>query len=302
MPWPTWQQSLIAAALSALAMVALRRGPQRRVTIVAHQAATEFTILASLYAVWRMARLLPLYQSEGARQRAYDIVELQEVFFLPTELSLQQLVMRSEAVSWFSSAYYTTVHVPATIAFLIWLFWRGRDHFGQWRNILAITTGFCLVVRFWRVAPPRFLTDLGYVDLPAQFGLSPYGPVGTGVSPQFAAMPSIHVAWAAVVSFGVVAASRSRHRHWYLLHLIITLLVVAATGHHWWLDGIVAIAFVGLAWWIDRLGRRVLARFVADDGDGDDQVTSSGGGSGQTVDRTESNVVGAPSPSIAANA
>ena len=296
MPWPTWQQSLIAAVLSGVAILLLRRSPERRFTAVAVQAATEFTILASLYSVWRMARKLPLYQSAGAKERARDIVELQDAFFLPSELSLQQFVMRWDWLSWLSSAYYAGVHVPATIAFLVWLFWRHRDRFGQWRNILSITTAFCLVVRFWRVAPPRFLPDLGYIDLPAEYGLSPYGAVGTGVSPQFAAMPSIHVAWAAVAAFGIVAAGGHRHRVWWLLHLVVTMLVVSAPGHHWWLDGIVAIIFVAVAWWLDQLGRKLIDRLRSD------QVVPSGGGSGHSDSRTESNVVGALSPSIAEKA
>jgi len=291
MPWPTWQQSLIAAALSGLALLVLRQRPERRYSAVAAQFATEFTILATLYAVWRMARLLPLYQTEGARARAYDIVELQEAVGLPTERSLQEFVMRWEWLSWLSSAYYAGVHVPATIAFLGWLFWRHRDRFGQWRNVLAITTAFCLVLRFWRVAPPRFLSDLGYIDLPAEYGLSPYGPVGTGVSPQFAAMPSIHVAWAAVAAFGILGAGGDRWRWLWTGHLIATLFVVSATGHHWWLDGIIAIVLVALAWLIDQWGRRVLA-----------QVVPGSGGSGHIESRTESNEVGASSPSIAAKA
>ena len=92
--------------------------------------------------------------------------------------------------------------------FLVWLFVWHRDQYPHWRNGLVFLTGTCLVIRFWRVAPPRFLTDLGYKDLSEIFGPSIYGPVGTGVSDQFAAMPSIHVGWAAVVSFGVVSVSK----------------------------------------------------------------------------------------------
>lgn len=248
-------------------------------------------LISGLYAIWRMARKLPWHQSENAFGRAYDIVDLQNALLMPTELSLQQFVMRWDWLARSASLYYTIVHVPALIAFLVWLFFRHLDHFGRWRNALSILTGFCLFIRFIRVAPPRFLTDLGYVDLPAEYGLSPYGAVGTGVSPQFAAMPSIHVAWAAVVSFGIVAASSRRWRWLALGHVIVTMLVVAATGHHWWMDGIVAIVLLGIALKLDTWGRRLLA-----------QVVPGAGGSGQTESRTESNVVAAPSPSIAAKA
>ncbi len=118
------------------------------------------------------------------------------------------------------------------------------------RNGLAMVTGACLVIRFVRVAPPRFFPDLGYEDLSHHYGISVYGSdVTTGVSDQFAAMPSIHVAWAAVVSFGIVAASTSRWRWLFLLHVVLTTLVVAATANHWWMDGIVAVLLLwgGLA-------------------------------------------------------
>ena len=108
-------------------------------------------------------------------------------------------------------------------------------------------TAACLVIRYLRVAPPRFLPELGYVDLATRYGLSVYGPVGTGVSDQFAAMPSIHVGWAALVSFGIVAASTSKWRWIFMAHLVLTVYAVTATGNHWWLDSIAAIALLGIA-------------------------------------------------------
>ena len=69
-------------------------------------------------------------------------------------------------------------------------------------------------------------------------------------------MPSIHVGWAAVVSFGIVAVSTSRWRWLALLHVIITMIVVSATGNHWWLDGIVAIALLGVGLALDTAFRR----------------------------------------------
>jgi hypothetical protein len=107
------------------------------------------------------------------------------------------------------------------------------------------------VIRYLRVAPPRFLPELGYVDLATSYGLSVYGPVGTGVSDQFAAMPSIHVGWAALVSFGIVAASTSKWRWVFMAHIVLTVYAVTATGNHWWFDSIAAIALLFAALRID---------------------------------------------------
>ena len=268
MQWPTWRQSATLALISVVIAVVLRRrsaaaepgigsftelSRARRVSQAIVPGALELALVSSLYSIWRIARTLPLDQPAGAVERARDLVALQNLLHLPTELSLQQFVLRHDVLAKLTNGYYAVAHVPSLLIFLVWLFVRHRDVYPRWRNALAITTGFCLVIRFIRVAPPRFLGDLGYVDLATRYGLSLYGPVGTGVSDQFAAMPSIHVAWAAIVSFGVFAATTSRWRWLIVNHIVITMLVVSASGNHWWLDGIVAMALLAVALLIDRL-------------------------------------------------
>ena len=244
------------AAVCATLAVSLGRGRQTRLASVLGPASKELAVIAALYAVWRGARALPLAQDDGAIERARQIVTLEHDLHLPTELSLQHLVLQHEWLAWLTSYYYATVHVPALIVFLVWLYARHPEHYPRWRNALAILTGLCLLIRFVRVAPPRFLTDLGYIDISEHYGPSIYGPVGTGVSDQFAAMPSIHVGWAAVVSFGILAASSSRWRGLYLLHLALTILVVSAGGHHWWLDSFVALVLLAFGLAVDALARR----------------------------------------------
>lgn len=258
MTWPTWQQGVVTALVCALVVLVVRVRQPTRVGDALCPPVQELGLLAGLYSVWRLARMLPLATTSGAVRRARRIDWFQHWLHLPTELSLQHFVLRHEWFGRFLNYYYAIAHVPALIAFLVWLFVRHRGAYSPWRNALAMVTGFCLIIRFVRVAPPRFLPDLGYMDLSSRFGMSVYGPVGSGVSDQFAAMPSIHVGWAAVVSFGIVAAGTSRWRWIFLLHVILTSLAVVATGNHWWLDGIVAIVLLGLALVIDTRVRRLL--------------------------------------------
>lgn len=259
MPWPTWQQSAVLAIACLIGVLVVQRLAPGRWSDVAERACSELGIIAALYSVWRTARQLPLEQTSGAVDRARRIVEVQEWLGVPSELSLQELFLRWDSLGYAASLYYGGAHVPFLIAFLVWLFIRHPEAFGRWRNALALTTAGCLFIRFVRVAPPRFLPDLGYIDLPAEYGLSVYGEVGTGVSQQFAAMPSIHVAWAAVVSFGVVGASQRPWRWVALAHVVLTVLVVAGTGHHWWADGAVALVLLAIGLAVETGGRRLLA-------------------------------------------
>jgi len=256
--WPTWSQAAVAAVITGLVALVLRRSRPTRLGDIVGPAALEFAIVASLYSIWRMAKNLPLTQADGAIDRAYDIVAVQEFFRLPSELSLQRFVLDHDWMAWFSAYYYAVAHVPGIVIFLVWLYARHRDVYPHWRNSLAILTAFCLFIRFVKVAPPRFLTELGYVDVSLMYGIDVYGEAGSGVSSQFAAMPSLHVAWAAVIAFGALAASTSRWRWIAMAHLVITMLVISATGHHWWLDGIVALALLWVASQLDKLGRRAI--------------------------------------------
>lgn len=240
--------------------------PHPRVRLAAVPTLREFALVSGLYSVWRLARQLPFTHEAGALDRGRDIHRLEERLHLPSEIGLQHFTVQHDTLARLVNAYYATLHVPALLVFLVWLWIRHRDAYPHWRNGLVYVTLGCLVIRFLRVAPPRFLPELGFVDLSQHLGFRVYGDPGTGVSDQYAAMPSIHVAWAAVVALGVLSVSGSRWRWLVVLHLPVTMFVVAATGHHWWLDGIVALLLLAAGLAGDRAWRRARAARASDDG------------------------------------
>lgn len=260
LPWPSWQQAGIASVVSALIWLLLRRAKPTRVGTELLPALFEFGLISGLYTVWRLARQLPFTHEAGALDRARQIDDLQQFLHLPTEISMQHFVLGHDWLARLTNGYYATLHVPGLLIFLVWLFVRHRDTFPHWRNGLALVTLGCLIIRFVRVAPPRFIEELEFVNLSDRYGLGVYGPVGHGISDQFAAMPSIHVGWAAVVACGIFMTSTSKWRWLFVMHLPLTMFVVAATGHHWWLDGVVAIV---LLWGGLRLDTAIRRRRAA---------------------------------------
>jgi PAP2 superfamily len=127
------------------------------------------------------------------------------------------------------------------------------------RCTVIASTLACLLVQIVPVAPPRLLPDLGFVDTALLNGQSVYGEFGTGMANQLAAMPSVHVGWAALVGWYVWWSAPARWRWIGPLHTVTTVLVVVATANHWWLDGLVAVGFVALSmlagWGWGRLRR-----------------------------------------------
>lgn len=254
MTWVTWTQSAVLCVLALGAWLIARRStstPRRWAP-----AFKELGIIAGLYSVWRLGFQLPLTHESGALERARWINDLQLGLHLPTEITVQRAVIDHDWIARFANDYYAIAHVPALVVFMVWLFVRHRDHYPHWRNGLAALTGASLFMHFIRVAPPRFIDELGFVDLSQRYGFDVYGPAGSAVSDQFAAMPSIHVGWAAVVALGAVTASRGPWRWVVFAHLPLTVFVVAATGHHWWADGVVAVALLLVGLRLDTVVRR----------------------------------------------
>ena len=232
--WLPADLALVAAALLA----ALGWGARPRLPRAA-EAAREAAYVFVLYAMWRTLNRVELH-TDGALERGRQIWRLQRAIGLGTERWLQQRVIRHDLVIQAANIFYAGVHVPAMIAFLIWMFFRHRDRYARWRSLLALSTAACVAIRLVPVAPPRLMPELGFVDTAVLHGQSVYGAVGTGVSDQLAALPSIHAGWALIVGIGVWRYGTGRWRWIGPTHVVLTMLAIVVTANHWWLDAIVA--------------------------------------------------------------
>jgi hypothetical protein len=79
-----------------------------------------------------------------------------------------------------------------------------------------------------------------------------WGENVTGLANLYAAMPSLHVAWAVWCAIVVVLLNRSAWRHLAWLYPAITLFVVIGTANHYVLDGVVGAVYAGVGVAISR--------------------------------------------------
>ena len=239
------QSAALAVIFAVVGLVLPRVLPQRmllrrRRWPVVTAGAREGAIVMALFTLWQIAGGLALTRVAGAFDRAREILAVERRLPLPTELWVQHLFLPHPVLIKAMNVFYLYVHINSIVIFLVWLFLRHRDRYPWVRNTLVLLTGTCLLVQMIPVAPPRMLTDAGFVDTATLYGQSIYGPFGSGIADQLSAMPSVHVGWALLIAYVVITISPSRWRWLILLHPLVTTVVVVATANHWWLDGIVA--------------------------------------------------------------
>ncbi|MGW2620496.1 phosphatase PAP2 family protein [Streptomyces sp. NPDC001500] len=218
----------------------------------------EFLLVAGLFLVYKVGRQLVAGHTGEAFRDAHDVWRLERWLRLPDEGTVQSLLLHGDALAEVANTYYATVHFPATLAFLVWLYLRRPAHYVWARRVLAAVTAAALVLHLaFPLAPPRMLAETGLVDTARVYGPSVYGPPQTDqLSNQFAAMPSLHFGWALMVAIGLIAATRSRRRWLWLLHPLLTLLVIVGTANHYWLDAVAAGVLLGAALILIRAPRR----------------------------------------------
>ncbi|MGH9115259.1 MAG: phosphatase PAP2 family protein, partial [Acidimicrobiales bacterium] len=168
--------------------------------------------------------------------------------------------------------YYDNAHFVVTFGIVAWLWWRHPVEYRPLRTGLVLTNIIAFVV-FWvyPMAPPRLLDPRRFTDVVAStqaFGSWHTGTLASAAD-QLAAMPSLHIAWAAwsaLAFWRIFHRRRLAHLAW--LYPALTAFAVLSTGNHFVLDviggvlTIVVATIVADRWatsWVTRQAKRALS-------------------------------------------
>jgi hypothetical protein len=161
------------------------------------------------------------------------------------------------------SGYYVVMHLGMTSLTLLLLWLNGR-HYRYQRDALLVASLLGLVV-YWcyPVAPPRLLGAGGAHDTVAHVLPFAY-TVETKSANLYAAIPSLHVAWAVWVAVAIWAMTR---RPWLralaIAHPVLTIVTVLATGNHYTLDVVSGIVLMAVSYPLLDAGRALTRSGVA---------------------------------------
>ncbi|MEV3859021.1 phosphatase PAP2 family protein [Streptomyces sp. NPDC050095] len=220
----------------------------------------ELLLVVGLFLVYKFGRQLANGHTSEAFRNADHVWNFERAVHLPGEGAVQTVLLDSDTLVHAANIYYASVHFPATLALLVFLYLRRPRHYVWTRRVLAALTAAALALHLaFPLAPPRMLKAAHLVDTAQVYGPSVYSakPSTDTMANQFAAMPSLHFGWALMVAIGLIVATRSRWRWLWLLHPLFTLLVVVGTANHYWLDALVATALLGIALAVIRMPHAV---------------------------------------------
>jgi PAP2 superfamily len=139
---------------------------------------------------------------------------------------------------------YVGIHVPLTLAVLVWVWFAHPQAFPLARNTFVAAQALCAISYLLApTAPPRMVAGLGYSAAP---GPGDHG-IGRMVQSPYAAMPSAHIAFALVTAGIVFRLAPTRAvRVLALLYPAAVLAEIVTTGNHIWLDAVGGAVAAGI--------------------------------------------------------
>jgi hypothetical protein len=199
--------------------------------------------------------------ASAAFQHARDLIQVERTLHFFVEPSIQAWASGSRLLMDVSSWLYVNAQTSITIAALVYLYLRHNHSFYFVRNMFAIAMLIALVgYAVFPTAPPRFLPEWGFIDSVSDLTGVHVSHASASMSAllnPYAAVPSMHVAFALMIGWPLARLSRTRLARvlWRLYPLLIAFVIVA-TANHFILDALLGALTAGVsALGAGRLGR-----------------------------------------------
>lgn len=222
----------------------------------------QVALMQATYMAYRLVRGW-IDDPQGAAvafENGRNIIAAERSLGLFFEPQLQELVGATSFVGDASSWIYLNAQVTVTLGALVYLYVRHNNSFYFVRNMFIVSWAIALAgYALFPTAPPRFFPEWGFVDSVSDFtGVAPDSATANALFNPYAAVPSMHIAFALMIA--VPLASLARHRvtkwFWTVYPLVVTFVIVV-TANHFILDAVLGAMTAGVAFATARSLARV---------------------------------------------
>ena len=229
----------------------------------------EVLAILAFYLVYSAVRNANGSNIPHALDDAKRIISLEHHLGIFHEATIQRWALHSKPLIITANYMYGSLHFIVTIGVAVWLFRKYSDDYPRFRNTLAVTTALALIgFTLFPLMPPRLLAMHGmhtnFVDTLERyptFWSFDSGPAAR-ISNQYAAMPSVHIAWSTWCALALVPRVKSRtSKILAASYPVLTLVVIVITANHYVIDALGGLVILSIGWLVanklTRAGRGV---------------------------------------------
>jgi len=175
-----------------------------------------------------------------AFQNARTLISIEQALGLFVEPSVQAWAEGIPIAIDVSSWLYINAQTTVTLGALAYLYLAHNSSFYFVRNMFAVAWALALVgYGMFPTAPPRLFPEWGFFDAVSSFtGVSHTDSVSALFNP-YAAVPSMHVAFALMVALPLARLCKRRAaRTFWTVYPLLVLFVIVTTANHFLLDAV----------------------------------------------------------------
>ncbi len=213
----------------------------------------QIALFGAAYLAYRLVRGLVEGDANAAFAHARDVISLESTLHLFVEPSVQAWGSGSKVLMDISSWLYVNAQTTVTVGALVYLYVRHNRNFYFVRNMFMIAMVIALIgYTVFPTAPPRFMPEWGFMDSVSDFtGVHIETAHGGGgataaLSNLYAAVPSMHVAFALIIGWPLARLAKRRivSALW-LLYPFLMAFVIIVTANHFIFDAILGALTAG---------------------------------------------------------
>jgi membrane-associated phospholipid phosphatase len=182
---------------------------------------------------------------------ARDLISIERTLHIFVEPNIQSWATGSHLLMVLSTYLYINAQTTILVALLLYFYlFQNRSYYFV-RNMAIVAMLIGLVgYGLYPTAPPRFLPNWGFVDTVSQVTntSSRHNYIANVFINPYAAVPSMHVAFAAMIGWTLVRLVKSwPARVWWALWPILIAFVTVITANHFLLDAVFGLLTAAIA-------------------------------------------------------
>jgi hypothetical protein len=210
----------------------------------------QISLFAAAYLAYRLVRGLVEGDANAAFAHASDLISLERTLHLFVEPSIQAWASGSHLVIILASWLYVNAQTSVTVAALLYLYLCHNRNFYFVRNMFMIAMAIALVAyTVFPTAPPRFMPEWGFIDSVSDstgVHVSHASASMNALFNPYAAVPSMHVAFALMIGWPLARLARRRVvRVLWLLYPFLMTFVIVVTANHFIFDALLGALTAG---------------------------------------------------------